>query len=82
MFYLESVIILPFLFRTCGQTDCLQLYRRCTVLCRAKAEDRMMAALRKKDEEQTIYLKFVSGVLTTIWVYHYCYHHVCVTENH
>lgn len=82
MFYLEYVIILPFLFRTCCKPDCLQLYLRCTGSCRAKAEDKMMASMRKKDEEQAINLKFVSGVLTMIWVYHYCSHHVCVTENH
>ena len=53
------------LISCCCQPDCIHLYRRCSWLHREQAEDKMTAAVRKKDEEQTISLKCRTGVLMT-----------------
>lgn len=55
----------PILILCCCQSSCIQLYRRCSGLHIEKAEYKMKAAVRQKDEELTIKLKCLIGVLMT-----------------
>ena len=55
------------LIHYCCLSDCILLYHRCSRPHWEETEYKMTAAVRKKDEELTINLKCITGVLTTDW---------------